>query len=274
MTAMKLRAGVSAICFAMLAACATSPGNDTSAAKAELAPTGKLRVAIGIAQSPSAFYAVRDAATGAPRGVTVALGTELAQKLGVPVEFIAYKTSGEIQALAGSNVWDVTFMPVDDERRTLMDFGRPYHLAQSSYLVPAGSRIASLADANASGVRIAGIAGTATFRASERASPKATHVGFPGSAEAFEAIRGGNADAIALGRESLESVAARLPGSRILAGGYLNSTTAIAVPKGRPAALAGVNEFVEEAKASGLVRRAFDAAGLAAAAVAPAGMLP
>ena len=55
----------------------------------ELVPTGKLRVAIAIAPSPSAFYAVKDAATGKFRGVAVDLGTALAKKLGVPVEFIA-----------------------------------------------------------------------------------------------------------------------------------------------------------------------------------------
>ncbi len=60
----------------------------------------------------------------------------------------------------------------------------------------------------------------------------------------------------------------------MLEGGFLNSTTAVAVPKNRPAALAYVSEFVEQAKASGLVRRAFDAVGLTSSVVAPAGMKP
>jgi hypothetical protein len=42
----------------------------------------------------------------------------------------------------------------------------------------------------------------------------------------------------------------------------------VAVPKNRLAALAYVTEFVEEAKASGLVRRAFDAVGLSGSVVA------
>ena len=84
----------------------------------------------------------------------------------------------------------------------------------------------------------------------------------------------GKADAIALGRASLGGVAARIPGSRILDGGFLDSTTAIGVPKGRPAALAYVSACVEEAKASGLVRRGFDSVGLTAEQIAPAGMKP
>jgi polar amino acid transport system substrate-binding protein len=165
-------------------------------------------------------------------------------------------------------------MPVDEDRKKVMDFGSPYHLAQSSYLVPKGSPIASLADANVAGVRIAGIANTATFRASQQASPKATHLALPGAGEATAAIITGRADALALGRESLGSVAAQLAGSRILEGSYLNSTNAVAVPKGKPAALAYVSAFIEEAKTSGLVRRALDDVGLTSAVVAPAGMKP
>jgi polar amino acid transport system substrate-binding protein len=45
----------------------------------------------------------------------------------------------------------------------------------------------------------------------------------------------------------------------------------ICVPKGRPAALAYVTAFLEEAKASGSVRRALDRAGMKDEAVAPAG---
>jgi polar amino acid transport system substrate-binding protein len=261
------------VLFVGLIGCASMSGDRTPTALKELAPTGKLRVAIGVSPAPSAFYAIKDATTGKFRGVTVDLGTALAQKLGVPVEFIPYLASGEIQAAANSGVWDVTFMPVDEERKKIMDFGSPYHLLQSTYLVPGSSPIKSIPDANVTGVRIVGVA-SVTFRASNRASPKATHIAAAGVNEAIEMMRAGKADALALGRESLGGAAAKLPGSRILDGGFLNSTTAVAVPKGRPAALVYVTAFVEEAKASGLVRRGFDDVGLKSAVVAPPGMQP
>jgi polar amino acid transport system substrate-binding protein len=123
-------------------------------------------------------------------------------------------------------------------------------------------------------VRIAGAAGTATFRASNKASPQATHLALAGVDAAVEAMRSGQADAIALSRESLTGLAAKIPGSRVLDGGFLNSTTAAAVPKGHGEALAYVSAFVEEAKASGMVRRALDDMGLTSSQVAPAGMKP
>ena len=240
----------------------------------ELVPTGKLRVAIAISPSPSAFYAVKDAGSGKFRGVTVDLGTALAKKLGVPVEFLAHLASGEIQNSAASGKWDVTFMTVDEERKKFVDFGNAYHLLQSTYLVAPGCQLASVDEANAAGVRIGGAANTTSFRAAQRTAPKATFLTLPGVAAAIAAMQAGEIDCIALSRESLSGVAPKIPGSRVLDGGFLNSSTAVAVPKGKPEALAYVSAFIEEAKASGLVRKSLDAMNLKNSQVAPAGMKP
>jgi polar amino acid transport system substrate-binding protein len=237
----------------------------------ELMPTGKLRVAIAIAPAPSAQFAVVDG-SGGYRGVAVDLGAALAKKLGVPVEYVPYKGSGEVQADASANKWDVAFMPVDEERKKFVDFGNAFHVLQSTYLVAPGSTIATVADANRAGVRIGGIAGTATFRASNRTAPNATHVNCESAEQTVAALAEGRVDMIAFSRESLTGLMKKVPGSRILDGGFMNSTTSVAVPKGKPQSLAVVTEFIEEAKASGLVRQALDAMGLTSSQVAPAGM--
>ena len=237
----------------------------------QLAPTGKLRVAIAIAPAPSAQFAVKDD-TGTYRGVAVILGTALGKKLGVPIELMAFNGSGEIQNSAADNKWDVAFLPVDEERKKFVDFGNAYHLLQSTYLVGPSAKIASVAAANAAGVRIGGVANTATFRTSNKTAPNATHVAFDKTDAAVAALKAGEVDALAFSRESLTGLAPKVPGSRILDGGFLNSTTSVAVPKGRPDALAYVTEFIEEAKSSGLVRKAFDEMGLTSSQVAPAGM--
>ncbi len=240
----------------------------------QIVPTGKLRVAIAVAPAPSALYAVKDAESGKFHGVTVDLGTALAKKLGVPVEFLAHLASGEIQNSADSGKWDVTFMPVDEERKKFVDFGNAYHLLQSTYLVAPGAKLNKVEDANAAGVRIGGVANTATFRAAQRTAPLATFVTVPGVDAAITAMKERQIDCIALSRESLSGLTAKIPGSRILDGGFLNSSTAVAVPKGKPEALAYVSQFIEEAKASGLVRKSFDAMSLQNSQVAPAGMKP
>ena len=75
-------------------------------------------------------------------------------------------------------------------------------------------------------------------------------------------LRDGKADAFALSRDSLPPIVTQLPGSRIVDGGFQQIGVAIAVPKGKPAALAAVTEFMDEAKKSGTVRTRFDARGL------------
>ncbi len=87
----------------------------------------------------------------------------------------------------------------------------------------------------------------------------------------MDAMRAGQADALALSRDSLASLAPSVPGSVIVAGRFQQTNLAIAVPMRRAAAHACVSAFLEAAKADGRVRRIFDAAGLSGEAVAPLG---
>ena len=145
---------------------------------------------------------------------------------------------------------------------------------QSTFLVGPGSKIRSVKDADAKGIGIGGVANTATFRAAKIATANATHIDFVGVDAAVAAMRDGKIEAIALSRELLSGLVGNIIGSRILDDAFLNSSTAVCVPKGKPAALAYVSDFIEEAKASGLVRTALDEMGLKSSQIAPAGMKP
>jgi polar amino acid transport system substrate-binding protein len=90
---------------AAVAACVFPTDHRNATALKELTPTGQLRVGVAVAPARSALFVVRDT-NGKLSGVTVDLGTALANKLGVPVEFIEAHNSGELtDALAsGSGV--------------------------------------------------------------------------------------------------------------------------------------------------------------------------
>jgi polar amino acid transport system substrate-binding protein len=236
----------------------------------QLAPTGKLRIAIAVAPSPSAQFAIKDG--DGFKGVAVTLGHALAKKLGVPAQIVPHQGSGEIQNSAADNKWDVAFLPVDVERKKFVDFGNAYHLLQSTFLVAPNSKLQSVKDADAAGIGIGGVANTATFRAAKASTPKAAHIEFFSVDLAVAALNEGNIDAIALSRESLLGLVSKIRGSRILDDAFLNSTTAVCVPKGKPAALDYASAFIEEAKGSGLVRNSLDEMGLKSSIVAPAGM--
>lgn len=238
----------------------------------ELIPTGKLRLGVPIGPDAGIVFASRDAS--GRKGVSITLADALAKKLGVPVEFIDYPNSGDVVAAADKNAWDVAFVPADAERRKAVSFAASTVLSESTYLVGPGAAVKTLADMNRAGIRIVGVNGTATIRASQKASSNATHIPVPGPAECEATLRAGKADAIALGRETLLALAATIPGARVLEEAFLSNSVGACVSNGKPQAREYVRAFIEEAKASGVVRRALDALGLKNIQVAPSGMEP
>ena len=238
------------------------------AAMKEIAPTGKLRVGVVYAPVATAFFVTKDA-HGKPHGVTVDLANELAAKLGVPIAFTVAPNSGEVTEATSSGALDVSFMPVDDERRKKLDFGPSYFFGESTYLIRPGSDIKTLAEVDRADVRVIGIANTSTIRSAGRALKAATIKPVPSVEQAMAMMRSGEADAFALSKDSLRPLTADFPGARILEEAFHVVGIAIAVPKNRPNALAYVTAFLQQAKASGSVRRALDKAGFPNEPVAP-----
>jgi polar amino acid transport system substrate-binding protein len=142
---------------------------------------------------------------------------------------------------------------------------------EATYLVPADSSIRNIADADQPGVRIAvarkGVEEIVLSRMIKRAELRGVETISAG----FELLRAGNVDVLAAPRPALLQSSARLPGSRVLEDRFHATFGAMAVPKGQAGRLAYISEFIEEAKASGLVRQAIERAGVRGVQVAPAG---
>jgi polar amino acid transport system substrate-binding protein len=226
----------------------------------DLSPTGKLRVGVVFAPTMSTFFVVKDA-DGRPRGVTVDLGAMLAQKLNLPVEFVLYPNSGQATDAVESGAVDVSFMPVDEERRKRIAFGPDYVRAESTYMVTAASGAKTVADVDKAGMRVIGIANTTTIRAAGRTLKNTTISPVTSVDDAMKAMKDGTADAFALGRDTLPAYVKQVPGSRITDGQFQQMGVAIAVQQGKPDALAAVTVFMNEAKRNGTVRAALDKGG-------------
>lgn len=242
-----------------------SPIKPSAAARADLAPSGTLRLAFPVA---SALYVTKDPATGALRGVSIDLGTELAARLGVAFEPVACTAVRDLIAATGTGQWDVATIVMEAEREKMFDYSRPYIEADSTYLVLAGSGIGAVADADRAGTRIGVAVASAFDNFLTRAIKRATLVRYPGVAAAFEGLRGNECDAVAAPRQVLMAAQAKFAGSRILDDWFDVARVGVAVPKGRQAAgLAYVNAFLAEAKASGWIERAMQRAGMTGAKV-------
>lgn len=238
----------------------------SSALKA-LAPSGTLRCGVVVAPAASAFFAIEQ--DGAPQGVTVDLFAALGRDLDAPVELVVFPNSGELTEAAASGAIDVAFMPQDAERAKKVDFGPAYILIESTFLVPAGSTLTQLKDANFPGARAVAIAGTTTGRSARRFLTNGTVEDVRGVGDMVRMAKAGEADLFALSRDSFATLLPDLPGALVLEGNFQETGVAVAVPKGRPEALARVTAFVERIKRDGGVRVALDRAGFADCAVAP-----
>ncbi len=248
---------------ALLTSCAET-SSVTDAVRSELAATGTLRAALNTGNA----ILVDAGTSGAPSGVAADLAADLARRLGVPVSLIPYPSAAAIADDAGSGRWDVAFIGSDPARENAVTFSAPYVELPSTYLVPAGSTIAGVAGVDVDGIRVAARPRTAYDLVLRRVLTKATLV-YPDDGEADLALlTAGKADALAGLRQVLLDTAATLPGSRVLADDFAAIQQAIAVPRGRAAAAAYVQTFVEDSIASGLVAQAISRNGALGAVVA------
>ena len=238
----------------------------SAAARNDLAPTGKVRAGINYGNF---ILATRDKATGESRGVAVDLANDLARRLGVPVEIVAYDSVAAMGDAAPSGAWDIAFLGSDPAREKIMSFTAAYVELDATYLVPAASPLKNASEVDRAGLRI-----TAPARANyelylQRNLKQAKLLSVANNDAALELMAAGKADALAGLTQGLLNMSGKLSGSRIVEGRFMAVQQSIAVPKGRDAGLAYLRSVVEDAKSSGLVARAVQKTGAKGVSVAP-----
>src|SRR5439155_2540714 len=124
----------------------------TPAVPADLAPTGTLRAAINYGNF---ILAPKDKTTGESKGVAIDLARELAQRLGVPLEIVAYDLVGVMVDAAPANAWDVAFLGSEPAREAVIDFTAAYLEIEATYLVPGPSPLRTATEVDRDGIRVA-----------------------------------------------------------------------------------------------------------------------
>jgi polar amino acid transport system substrate-binding protein len=231
-----------------------------------LAPTGKLRVGINYGNP---VLATRDPASGELRGVAVDLARELAKSVNTAVELVGFESAGQMVAALHAGAWDMAFLAIDAQRADEIDFTAPYIEIEGTYLVPGDSPLRTVEDVDRDGVRIGVSANSAYDLFLKRSIKHAQLVPAADPSAAFELLLAGKVDAVAGVRQSLMANAARLPGSHVFTGRFMAIQQALGIPKGRDEAANYLREFIEHAKASGLVARAIEKAGVSGVSVPP-----
>ena len=238
----------------------------TPAVRQDLAPAGKLRVAINYGNF---ILATRDKATGESRGVAIDLANEVARRLGVPLEIVAYDLVSVMVDAAPTNAWDIAFLGSDPLRENVISFTNAYLEIEATYLVPASSPLRTADEVDQPGRRVSAPA-KANYELYLRRNLKRAELVSAESADAaVTMLSSGKVDALAGLKQALIGLTDKMPGYRMVDGRFMGVQQSIGVPKGRDAGLAFLRQVVEDAKGSGLVAKAIERTGARGVSVAP-----
>jgi polar amino acid transport system substrate-binding protein len=230
----------------------------------ELAPTGKLRVAVLMLT----YFAVEE--EGKLKGWSPDLGAELARRLKIPYELVPIKNPADMIDALSNGKADVTFIGITKDRAAAFDFGPVIIGLRTTFLVPARSSIRTIPDIDQAGVRIVVPARSAQGEHLEKIIKNATLLRVPveTTKPATDLIAEGKAEAISHVVPMLVIAQASLAGSRILPGSYYDVPIAIGYPKGRSDAVAEFcRKFIDDMKLSGFAKKAIAKMGAKAQGV-------
>jgi polar amino acid transport system substrate-binding protein len=234
-----------------------------------IAPTGTLRAAY-LSSNPA--QAVRDPATGEVRGASTDLARELAKRRNVPVALMPLPNPATVIEAVAKGEADIGFVAYAPERIGTVEFSQIYMLVQQSFVVPDNSRIRSVADIDAQGLRIAGGKGDSITLYLARNLKNATLVETDNTpADAKRKLLAGEIDAYGANRQRLTNLLKEMPGYRLLPDNLFGVTQAIIVAMGKPRVLVDINAFIDDVRASGFLQDAIARSGIIGVEMAPAG---
>ena len=136
----------------------------------DLVHAGKLRAALFLPQF------TQNPQTGEIRGDVhlVELARALASRIGVELVLVDYPTPTAAVRGLNSGSCDVAFLGIDQSRAAEVAFSPPFVELDYTYLVPPGSSIRNIADADRPGIRIAAVSNHASTLALKRILKQAT----------------------------------------------------------------------------------------------------
>jgi len=242
--------------------------NISSDVMKDLAPTGKLRAAINLGNT---VLAQTDAATGKPKGISVDLATELAKRLGVPLEMTTFDAAGKVFDALKQNIWDLAFLAIEPVRAAEIEFTAPYVLIEGVFMVPENSALTSPEGVDKAGIRIAIARGSAYDLYLSRTIKNAELVRAQKGPDAMNMFVTDKLEAAAGVRQPITEFTKKHGGLRVIEPRFMAIRQAMGVPKGRVAGANYLTGFIEEMKASGFVADALKRSNQPDAVVAPPG---
>lgn len=224
-----------------------------------LAPQGVLRVGVYLG-SPTSL--VRDAKSGASYGVAYELGHALAAQLNLPVQVVQYQRVAQVIDALKSGQIDMTFTNATAARAKEVDFTPALIQLELGLLVPVNSPIKTFESVDRAGVRLGVSQGSSSQGVLSQRLKNATIVPVPSLEQVQQMLAERKLDAFATNKGILFELAEKMVDVRVLDDNWGVENLAIAIPKGRDAAMPYLQAFAQRAQQTGQVNQMAQRAGL------------
>lgn len=233
----------------------------------EIAPTGKLRVAVN-AGTPVQLTRTPDGKiTG---GVAFELGKFIADKLGVSLAMTPYQNALSFTQSFGNGEWDIAIGVKTPLVADKADFVQDLLFSDFLFVAGQGREFADAAEVDRPGVKIGVGKNSVSDQFLSKNLRSAELVHLPGGEKSLEALQSGQVDVLAASASNVEQVAQRLPGTKIVRTPFTSEVSMLILPKGRSSeARAKITEIANDAKKAGVIKKAIDQVGTTAVRPAP-----
>ncbi|CAM3630654.1 transporter substrate-binding domain-containing protein [Polynucleobacter brandtiae] len=217
---------------------------------AQLAPNGVLCASVYLGNF---LLVTGQSSDGELTGIAPDMCRAVAERLGVPLQLLGYKTQDEVVESAATEKCGIALVGSDPARAKLVTFTSAYVELEATYLVPAGSSITKLSQVDQPGVRIASFRNSAYDLWLQRNLRNASLIHADSLAASNALFDLEKLDALAGLTTGLVTVSQNLPGSRILPGQFTGIQQAISTKKAHLESIAFLNACVAEWITSGFV---------------------
>ena len=241
--------------------------SDPTETRKNLAPTGVLRASINIGNP---VLARRDGPAASPYGVSIDIASELAERLGVGIEFVVFDSAQQSVDAVAHGAADVGFFAIDPKRGETIAFTGAYLHIEGWYAVRQDSPVSSVDQVDRPGTRVVVGRGSAYDLFLSRELKHAEIVRAPNPQAVTPLFLEQQLDIMAGVKQQLELDMQRYPGLRLLPERFMVICQAMGLARGRgEAAHAYLSAFVEQIKTSGFVERSLIRHDIQGATIAP-----
>ena len=231
-----------------------------------LAPGGELRV--GLIGSNAVL--ITRGPDGSLRGVAVELAGRLARKLGARLRMIPHETPKQYAESLATDGWDLVMSGRDPSREDFVAFSEPYLEIESHYLARPGLGLDSADQVDRPGIKVLVLTGGSQDNYLTRNLKQASLVRMAGTTAIVRAeLQAGRVDVFGGTAPGVHEIAAAYPEGKVLQGRFSVVHQSIGVRRKNAELLPFINDFLREAKSSGLVAEEIRRAALKGVNPAP-----